>query len=85
MGRVNGWGCGMKKDLFEKHIEMVKAVNEAKTGAEHELNLLKLNGFREALEFMGINQLMACDSYYIDQGVDVDMCCGVFIDWEPLW
>ena len=27
--------------------------------------------------------LMACDWYYMERGIDRDMCCGVWLDWNP--
>jgi len=69
--------------LLEKHIEIVESVNNAQTNSEHQTASLRLNGFREALNLMGINQLMECDMHYIEQGIDRPMCCGVFLDWEP--
>lgn len=70
--------------LFERHIELVEAVNNAKTLREHELAEARLRGFRDGLEIQGkIGQLSACDLHYITQGIDRPMCCGVFLDWEP--
>lgn len=69
--------------LFEKHIELVEAVNNAKTEREHDMHGDILHGFRECLYFMGINQLMDCDLHYLNQGIDRPMCCGVFSDWAP--
>ena len=72
--------------VLEKHIDLVVAVNESKTEAEHRDAENRLRGFREAIQLFGINygnQLMECDMYYINQGVDAPMCCGVFLDWEP--
>jgi len=41
-------------------------------------------GFRKGLEAAGIRPaLMACDLYYLNQGVDRPMCCGVWLDWNP--
>ena len=71
------------RGLLEKHIQLVEAVNNSKTQREHDRNGDTLNGFREALEALHIRQLMDCDYYYLDQGVDRPMCCGVFLDWEP--
>ena len=69
--------------LLEKHIEIVESVNNAQTNSEHQTASSRLDGFREALNLMGINQLIECDMHYIEQGVDRPMCCGIFLDWEP--
>jgi len=69
--------------LFNKHIGLVKAVNESKTQAEYNHAAAKLNGYRDCLDVLGINQLTDCDNFYLEQGVDRDMCCGVFLDWQP--
>lgn len=74
--------------LQEKHIELVEAVNNAKTLVEHQTAETRLRGFRDALEAYrtdaGYGQmLMDCDMHYIRQGIDRPMCCGVFSDWEP--
>lgn len=72
---------------IEKHIEMVEAVNNAKTQDEHDRAYQRLVGFREACEvFMGRNVgrlLMSADEHYIAQGIDRPMCCGEFLDWRP--
>lgn len=66
--------------VFDRHIELVGRVNSAVNEDERNKASLVLYGFREALEVVGINQLMECDLYYIDKGVDRPMCCGVFLD-----
>lgn len=64
--------------LFSAHIELVENVNTLK-GEARTHAVYKLYGFREALALMGIYQLVECDLYYIDKGIDVDMCAGVFL------
>ena len=73
----------MRETLFEKHIFLVEKVNNSKTEKEYNDNANLLFGFREALELLGINQLIDCDRYYLEQGVDRPMCCGVFLDKRP--
>jgi hypothetical protein len=68
--------------IFEQHIKLVEKVNNAKTRREEFDALNVLSGFRMALNLAGINQLMECDLYFIDQGIDRPMCCGVFLDVE---
>lgn len=67
-----------------KHIELVEAVNNAKTQAEHDRADAVLEGFRAAFDetYDGFS-LMDCDRHYMDQGVTRPMCCGVFLDWKP--
>jgi hypothetical protein len=71
----------------DRHIELVEAVNNAKTQREHDLAEAKLEGFRAACEcYVGRNigaLLMDCDRYYMAKGIDRPMCCGVFLDWSP--
>lgn len=73
--------------MHEKHIELVEAVNNAKTQAEHDRAEAMLEGFRLALDESGSpfygQLLMDCDRRYMDQGIDRPMCCGVFLDWKP--
>lgn len=69
-------------EIFKKHIYLLEKVNEATKEQSYSLHLQKLYGFREALYILGINQLMECDLYYLDQGIDRPMCCGVFLDKE---
>jgi hypothetical protein len=68
--------------LFDKHIELVKMVNSADSELQHRLADERLDGFRLACGLQGINQLIECDMYYIDKGIDRPMCAGVFLDWE---
>lgn len=72
----------MSKRIFDRHIELVERVNNAKTKAEERDAANVLYGFREALEVAGINQLMACDAHYFNQGIYRPMCAGVFLDVE---
>ena len=71
------------KNLFDKHIELVEAVNSATTQEAHYHAQLRLGGFRDALEIIGVLQLCECDNYYLDKGIDRPMCCGVWLDWQP--
>lgn len=70
----------MSDKLFEKHIQLVEAVNNAKDQTTHYAALNVLIGFRAELDLMGINQLIECDMHYLNQGIDRIMCCGVFLD-----
>ena len=69
--------------LFERHIELIERINNARTVEEHGFAELYLAGFRNALRIMRVNQLIDCDMYYISRGIDRPMCCGVFLDWKP--
>lgn len=71
--------------MHEKHIELLEAVNNAKTQQEHDRAEAVLEGFRLALDTIyghGFS-LMDADLYYLNQGVTRPMCCGVFLDWKP--
>lgn len=70
----------MSKAVLARHIELVERVNNAKTKKERNDACNVLYGFREALEVIGINQLIACDLHYLKQGIDRPMCAGVFLD-----
>jgi hypothetical protein len=72
----------MYDELLQKHIKLVQMVNSADSKSQHDLALSKLRGFREGLEVLGVNQLADCDNFYINQGVERDMCAGVFLDWR---
>ena len=68
--------------VFSRHIELVGRVNSAidsgdVTAERRAADILY--GFREALETIGINQLIECDLYYIKKGINRPMCCGVFL------
>lgn len=69
-------------DVYDEHIRLVEAVNQSKTTEDHMKNFLALEKFRDSYrdcaEFGSM--LMACDNYYLDQGIDRPMCCGVFLD-----
>jgi hypothetical protein len=73
--------------MHNKHIELVEAVNNAKTQQEHDMAEAVLRGYRialvEAYDTCAGNLLMECDRHYLDQGIDRPMCCGVFLDWKP--
>lgn len=70
----------IKEEVFDRHIQLVEAVNNAKNKKEERTAADVLYGFREALNVLGINQLIDCDLYYINKGIDRPMCCGVFLD-----
>jgi hypothetical protein len=70
--------------LLAKHIDLVEAVNSALTEAAHSDARLRLEGFREAVDIVGERHLIALDNHYLDQGIDRPMCCGVWLDWEPI-
>lgn len=68
----------------DKHIELVEAVNNARSEEEHRLAHARLDGFRQGLLSCGIHpNLIACDLHYLDQGIERPMCAGVFLDWTP--
>lgn len=70
-------------NLFDKHIELIEAVNNSTTDEHHNYAQQRLYGFRNALEIMKVYQLSHCDNFYLEQGIDRPMCCGVWLDWKP--
>jgi hypothetical protein len=74
---------GKKVSLYEKHIELVEMVNNSYSLTEHTIAEARLRGFRDSLYVQNLHQLIDCDMYYINQGIDRPMCCGVFLDWKP--
>jgi hypothetical protein len=74
----------MTPTLHDIHIELVRAVNEATTEEGHRIRETMLQGWRKGVtDAGGCVDLCAADSYYLDQGIDRPMCCGVWLDWTP--
>lgn len=71
--------------IHDRHIELVEAVNAAVNAREHELAEARLHGFRIACDLLrpGHRLRLGADQFYIDEGIDRPMCCGVWLDWEP--
>ena len=70
--------------LYDKHIALVRAVNEARTNTQHQTAGDYLRAWRDGVQATGIHlDLIGADLYYIDQGCDRPMCCGVWLDWAP--
>jgi hypothetical protein len=72
----------------ERHIQLVEAVNAAKTAEEHRLVDARREGFLEAIravfgEVASGEALMDADWHYMGLGIDRPMCGGVFLDWSP--
>lgn len=75
------WGDEVRDKLLKRHIELVERVNKTNQNTKENYDASNvLYGFREALEVMGINQLIECDLHYLNQGIDRPMCAGVFLD-----
>lgn len=71
-------------NIRDKHIMLVELVNNSKSRYEHDLNLNYLRGWRTGVYDTGYRiSLIECDLHYINNGIDVPMCGGVFLDWEP--
>jgi len=69
--------------INEKHILHIEAVNNSKTVEEHASNDLYLTAWKTgARDAGGHINLSAADMFYIDQGIDRPMCCGVWLDLE---
>ena len=72
--------------IYKKQQELLDAMNyDAKTEVEHQLLIAEIRGLRTACDLL----LMSSDlrhranMYYINQGIEADMCCGEFIPWNP--
>lgn len=70
--------------LHEKQMELVDAVNNAKTTNEHSVAYWQLMGWREGVRACGREpDLISCDLAQFERGhKDRPMCCGVFNDWS---
>jgi hypothetical protein len=67
------------------HLEMIDAVNDARTEEDHQRALARLSGWREAARHFGqgLNSCLA-DIHSMERfGEDRPMCCGVLLDWTP--
>jgi len=72
-------------NLNEMHLKLVQNVNNATTKHEHDLNEACLSGFRMGLAMVGGKLDWAYpDLHYMHQGINRPMCCGVWLDWEPM-
>ena len=60
------------------YLDLLDAVNDAKTKNQREMAKLKLEGARQVLHWSGIND----DLHTMDRFGDRPMCCGVLLDWE---
>ncbi len=69
--------------LTDKYISLVIKVNNSKTKEEHLENQNHLNSWMEGVkDSNGVVRLVEADLYYLNQGIDRPMCCGVFLDWR---
>ena len=70
--------------IHKQHIKLIRSVNESKTIEEHKERLIYLNGWIDGITACGhALNIMECDNYYLEQGIDRPMCCGVWLDWSP--
>lgn len=69
----------------ERHMELVDAVNDAKTEQVHDMNYWKLQGWIDGVRFSGGSvDFIAADLAQFERGHEnVPMCCGVFNNWRP--
>ena len=72
-------------NLHNRHMQLVDAVNHAKTEHEHWIAYWKLEGWRDGVRDAGNEvDLIAADLEQFDRGFEArPMCCGVFSDWKP--
>jgi len=67
-----------------EHIRLVESVNNAKTKREHDLADAHLYGWRQGVKATGGDvDVCGADMFYLNQGIERPMCCGVWLDWEP--
>jgi hypothetical protein len=78
-------------DVHDKHIALVRAVNEATTEEAHRKAEAYLTAWRDGVadargwgDAERGQMLMVADWYYIDAGEIRDTCGGVFVDWAPV-
>lgn len=71
--------------IHERHMELIDAVNNAKTRAEHQQAYWRLQGWRDGLRDCHREpDLIRADMEQFSRGFqDRPMCAGVFNDWEP--
>jgi len=71
--------------IHEKHMQLVDAVNGAKTQLDHDIAERVLRGWREGVKDAGFAlDLIRADWEQFDRGhANRPMCCGVFNDWKP--
>ncbi len=70
--------------INDKHIAYIEKVNNSKTIQEHFENTLILEIWRRGVSDAGVKlSCLDADIFYIDQGIDRPMCCGVWLDWLP--
>lgn len=69
--------------IHDKHMHRIELVNRSTTKEEHDIRERELNAWRCGIEDAGIRlDYMAGDRYYLEQGIDRPICCGVWIDWH---
>ena len=70
---------------MSKHTDLIDAVNDAVTEAEHDRAEAKLSGWREGVEDSGARwSYVEADEHTMDRfGEERPMCCGVLLDWQP--
>jgi len=68
--------------LWDKYLELLIASNdETKTEFDHDRAVRYLNAWLAGV-FDSTGKRFNGDYYYIEQGIDRLMCCGLFLDWE---
>ena len=74
-----------RENLHRVHLFLVEEVNNAKDKLKHDMAVNWLFGFRRALDALGVlgQEIIACDMYYLDRGIDRPMIGGEFLDWTP--
>jgi uncharacterized protein (DUF2461 family) len=67
------------RDKLEiRHFAMLDTLNATSDPKQRDRIRDRLEGFRTALDEMGIDYCVACDMYYINSGVDRAMTAGIW-------
>ena len=71
--------------MMKSYLQMIDAVNEAKSAHERGHAEARLSGWIECADFCGLEWSgIAADLYTMTKyGADRPMCCGVLMDWVP--
>lgn len=65
--------------LMQRMFAMLDQYNSTTDPALRNFQRGRIDGFRTALDVMGYtNYHVACDMYYLDNGVERDMTCGLW-------
>jgi hypothetical protein len=71
--------------LDEIYILKIQEINNARNRPDHDCLLDRLNGWVRGVQAVSPDKYFCLigDNFYLDQGIDRPMCCGVWLDWRP--